>query len=100
MPLTAFAGGEAGAWEVESIEPVTGPALPPVPRLAVFEDSAGAGNLDAAWMLRGRTSHSRYTRRDEQEMLSARQPRLGRPEATRAALIPITKSQAWWALAC
>lgn len=70
-----------------------------VPRLAVLEDSAGAGNLDAAWMLRGRTSNSRYTRRDEQETLSARQAGLGRPEATRAALIPITKSHAWWALA-
>jgi len=98
MPPTVFAGGEAGAWEVESIDPVIGPSLPIVPRLAVFEDSAGAGNLDAAWMLRGRTSNSRYTRRDEQETLSARQAGLGRPEATRAALIPITKSQAWWAL--
>jgi len=48
MPPTVFAGGEAGAWEVESIDPVTGPSLPMVPRLAVFEDSAVAGNLDAA----------------------------------------------------
>ncbi len=99
MPPTVFAGGEAGAWEVESVDPVTGPSLPMVPRLAVVEDSAGAGNLDAAWMLRGRTSNSRYTRRDEQETLSARQAGLGRPQATRAALIPITKSSAWWALA-
>ena len=74
MPSTVFAGGEAGAWEVESIDPVTGPSLPVVSRLAVFEDSAGAGNLDAAWMLRGRSSNSRYTRRDEQES-----SRLGRP---------------------
>ncbi len=56
-----------------------------VPRLAFFEDSAGAGNPDAAWVLRGWTSNSRYTRRDEQETLSARQAGLGRPEATRAA---------------
>jgi chlorite dismutase len=99
MPLTAFAGGEAGSWEVESVHAVTGPSLPVVSRLAIFEDWTGAGNVDAAWMLRGRTSNSRYTRRDEQAMLSARQAVLGRPEATRAALIPITKSQAWWALA-
>jgi chlorite dismutase len=99
MPPAVFAGGEAGAWKVDRIDPVTGPSLPMVPRLAVFEDSAGAGNHDAAWMLRGRTSNSRYTRRDEQETLSARQAGLGRPEATRAALIPITKSHAWWALA-
>ncbi len=99
MPTTAFAGGEAGGWEVESIDPVSGLSLLTVPRLAVFEDSARAGNLDAAWILRGRASHSRYTRRDEQEALSARQAGLGRPEATRAALIPISKSQGWWTLA-
>ncbi len=98
MPPTVFAG-EAGAWEVQSIDPVTGPSLPMAPRLAVGEDSAGADDLDAAWMLRGRISNSRYTRRDEQETLSARQAGLGRPEATRAALIPISKSHAWWALA-
>ncbi len=99
MPLSAFAGGEAGSWVVESVHAVTGPSLPVVPRLAVFEDWTGAGNVGAAWILRGRTSNSRYTRRDEQDMLSARQAGLGRPQATRAALIPITKSEAWWALA-
>ncbi len=99
MPTTVFAGGEAGDWEVESIDPVIGRSLLTVPRLAVFEESARAGNLDADWMLRGRASHSRYTRRDEQEALSVRQAGLGRPEATRAALIPISKSQGWWALA-
>lgn len=99
MPTTTFSGGDAGAWQVESIDPVMGPSLPVVARLAVFEDSPRAGTVDAAWMLRGRTSNTRYTRRDEQATLSARQAGLGRPEATRAALIPITKSQAWWALA-
>ncbi len=54
MPPTVFAGGEARAWEVESIDPVTGPSLPMVSRLDVVEDSAGAGSLDAAWMLRER----------------------------------------------
>jgi chlorite dismutase len=81
------------------MSPVTGPSLPLVSRLAVFEDSAGAADLSAAWTLRGRVSNSRYTRRDEHDTLSARQAGLGRPEASRAALIPITKSTAWWALA-
>ncbi|MCA1711345.1 MAG: chlorite dismutase family protein [Actinobacteria bacterium] len=99
MPPTVFAGGEAGPWNVLSIAPVKGPTLPMVPRLEVFEDAADAAALPTAWRLRGRTSNSRYTRRDEQLTLSARQPALGRPDATRAALIPITKSPAWWALA-
>jgi hypothetical protein len=84
MPTTTFAGGDAGAWEVESIDSVTGPSLPVAARLAVLDDSPHAGPVDDAWMLRGRTSNSRYTRRDEQAMLSARQAGLGRPEATRA----------------
>ncbi len=95
---TVFAGGQTGAWQVLGVEPVTGPSLPPVSRLAVL-DGAPVGGLEAAWALRGVTSNTRYTLRDEQEALAARQAGLGRPEATRAALIPISKSDAWWALA-
>jgi chlorite dismutase len=40
----------------------------------------------------------RYVTRKEKAALDAVSPPLGRPEATRAALIPIRKSQAWWAL--
>jgi chlorite dismutase len=81
-----------------SIAPVAGPALAAVERVAVIE-GAGAGADAAAWVLRGVTSHARYTTRAEQAALAAVQPPLGRPEATRAALIPIRKSAAWWALA-
>jgi chlorite dismutase len=44
------------------------------------------------------TSNERYVERDEKRALGAKQPRLGRPEATQAALIPIRKSAAWWSL--
>ena len=98
MPLTVFAEGQAGQWRVEGVEPVTGPPLPAVSRLSI-SDATYLGDSGAAWALRGLTSNARYTRRDEQEALAARQAGLGRPEATRAALIPITKSEAWWALA-
>ncbi len=40
----------------------------------------------------------RYVERDEKIELAARQENLGRPQATRAALIPVRKSQAWWEL--
>ncbi len=49
--------------------------------------------------MRGVTSYQRYTQRNELAALEAKQPQLGRPEATLAALIPITKSAAWWQLA-
>ena len=87
-----------GRWRVEGIEAVTGSPLSTVSRLAI-SDGTEAGDPGAAWALRGLASNLRYTRRDEQRTLTSRQAGLGRPEATRAALIPITKSEAWWALA-
>ena len=93
-----FIGARVGAWQVERVEPVTGPSLPVVERLAVL-DEARTGDLDAVWALRGLTSNARYTQRNEQQVLAAKQAELGRPEATCAALIPITKSEAWWRLA-
>ena len=49
-------------------------------------------------MLRGVTSNQRYVNRSEQNQLVAVQEGLGRPEASLAALIPITKNAAWWGL--
>lgn len=51
-----------------------------------------------AWCLRGTTSNERYVARREHEALVARQQPLGRPEATRAALISISKTETWWDL--
>jgi len=99
--LVAFVGGPTGRWAVERVETVAGAALAPAPRLSVLQGSAatGGGPPGTAWMLRGVTSNERYVTREEREALRARQEPLGRPAATRAALIPITKSDAWWDLA-
>jgi hypothetical protein len=94
----AFAGGTRGAWRVVSIAAVAGPVLPAVERLAVVEGPSPPP-AGAAWVLRGVTSSARYTTRAEQTALEAVQPPLGRAEATRAALIAVRKSEAWWALA-
>lgn len=53
---------------------------------------------DGVWNLRGISGHARYVERLEKTALDAASPSLARPEATRAALIPIRKSAAWWAL--
>lgn len=50
------------------------------------------------WALQGVTSNERYVTRAEKDALISRQPVLGRPEATNAALIPIRKSPEWWAM--
>ena len=75
-----------------------GEGLPNAARLAVADQ--GTGGADGAlWSLRGVTSHARYTSRAELDALSTVQPPLGRPRARCAALIPIRKTAAWWALA-
>jgi chlorite dismutase len=44
------------------------------------------------------TSNERYVTRGEHDALVANQEELGRESSTRAALIPITKTEAWWEL--
>ncbi|MFN3891438.1 MAG: chlorite dismutase family protein [Beijerinckiaceae bacterium] len=95
--LVSFSAGATGQWRLDSVTPVTGEGLPAAGRLAVTED----GNLPPgrAWLLRGVISNTRYTKRAELNELGAAQEGLGRPRATRAALIPIRKTAAWWAMA-
>jgi chlorite dismutase len=93
--LFTFAGGDAGAWRVVRIDPVIGESLEKVPYLAVL---AGSEKTPAEWTLRGITSNERYVMRSEKQSLVAKQEGLGRREATCAALIPIRKNSAWWAM--
>src|SRR5215472_1395035 len=101
MPLlVAFAAGESGPWRIDRIAGVSGGPLPAAARLAVVEGAAASHLYEgAAWVLRCVTLNERYlTRREHDDLVALQQP-LGRPGSTRAALIPITKSEAWWELA-
>lgn len=91
-----FSAGARGEWSIVSVNAVTGESLPAAPRL---EFSAGEAAPGAKWTLRGFTSNARYTTRAELATLGAKPAPLGRADATCAALIPIAKSAAWWALA-
>ena len=93
-----FIGGDTGPWRIESIRPVVGVSLASARCLDVRKESLGALPPDADWLLRGTVSNTRYTTRGEQDKLAAVQPTLGRTGSTCAALIPITKNDAWWAL--
>jgi hypothetical protein len=95
--LYAFLGGATGPWRVLSMTPVTGEALPAVARLSVVGEPAPLVT-GARWSLRGTTSNDRYVVATEKQQLAARQQGLGRVDATCAALIPIRKTDAWWAL--
>ena len=96
--LFEFSGGDDGPWRIDSIVAVTGETLPPALRLSVTLPSSDAITAGAAWRLRGITSNERYVTRTEKSALVDRQQGLGRPASTRAALIPIRKRPAWWAL--
>ena len=90
-----FSGGIAGAWRVVGVTAIRGASLASVARV----DKGARPAAAATWILSGVTSNLRYTNSAEKRVLDATPSVLGRPAATRAALIPITKSAAWWALA-
>jgi len=95
-PVT-FVGGDAGPWRVQRIIAVTGDALAPVAHLDVHTAIQAAPSA-AVWSLRGVAGHARYVERAEKGPLDAASPPLARAEAQCAALIPIKKSPALWAL--
>jgi hypothetical protein len=95
--LFCFVGGETGSWRVQQTRVIAGEPLVPVTAVSVMAGDAAAPP-GAAWVLRGVTSNDRYVTRDEKTRLGAMQPGLGRAQASCAALIPIRKSAAWWAL--
>lgn len=94
--LFRFIGGPVGGWRVTAMRAVAGAPLGAVSHLMV---AAGAAAPDPGiWHLRGITSNERYVERGEKLQLASRQEGLGRAPSTRAALIPIRKTPAWWAL--
>ena len=99
--FTTFRGGQSGAWRVTLLSPVKGPALAAVPALSITHSPSIALPIlpsATSWRVAGVASHVRYVERAEKEQLAAGEAPLGRKEATRAALIPIRKSAAWWEL--
>jgi len=96
--LFHFVAGDAGSWRIGSAQNIRGNPLPAAARIAVVHDTPGFHPAGAAWALRGVTSNERYVTRDEKTALLSRQEGLGRPQASCAALIPIRKTAAWWAL--
>lgn len=99
--FTTFRGGQSGAWRITLNSAVRGEGLPAMPSLAITQSESIALPLlpsATAWRLAGVASHVRYVEKAEKEQLAAVQAPLGRKEATFAALIPIRKSVAWWAL--
>ncbi|MBX9925016.1 MAG: chlorite dismutase family protein [Hyphomicrobiaceae bacterium] len=95
------AADAANGFQITSISPVIGEGIPAAVALVVAP-SVPAQTLSqstSAWQFDGLISNIRYAVKSEVSMLRERQEGLGRPAARKAALIPIRKSAAWWALA-
>jgi chlorite dismutase len=73
--------------------------MPSPPRVSVVSEIVQELPDNTIWTLRGITSNERYVVRDEKTALVSKQEGLGRPTSKHAALIPIRKKAAWWALA-
>jgi Chlorite dismutase len=97
--LFSFVGGDTGLWRIVGMNTLAGEPLAAAGWLDVVSGPEFVPDPQVGWVLRGITSHERYVVREEKRQLDAKQESLGRPEATRAALIPIRKNEAWWALA-
>lgn len=95
--LFTFVGGNSGAWRIVNMRTIAGDVIADAERLEIVPGVASPE--EAKWCLRGLTSNERYVNRYEKDQLGARQPTLGRSQATHAALIPIRKNPSWWMLA-
>jgi len=93
-----FIGGDSGKWKVISIAAVCGQAIETVAYIDILPNLADTPKK-GLWTLTGFTSNVRYAEKAEREKLAALQSDLGRPSASCAALIPIRKTEAWWAMA-
>jgi chlorite dismutase len=96
--MVDFIGNNTGKWRVLNMGTVIGEPIFTFPYLNIVESSHGK-MAEGIWTLKGFSSNIRYTEKAEKEQLTAIQAGLGRAEATLAAMIPIRKNEAWWALA-
>lgn len=98
--VTAFTCGEQGDWLIQRITEVAGEGLPQWQALSVtplphFPEGVPAGG----WTVLGVAGHLRYTHRLEQQQLGQYLMPTDVPNHSRAAFIPIQKSEQWWTLA-
>lgn len=94
----SFVGGGIGPWVIDHMRGVVGEPLVAAHRLSVIPGPTVQPPSGSSWLLRGITSNERYVVREEKVALVSKQEGLGREASTRAALIPIRKNGAWWAL--
>lgn len=96
--LYSFLGGCEGQWRATDLHAIAGNVLPAIDRLKVVAGQVASPLSGVSWVLRGVTSNERYVTRPEKAQLASKSPALGRIEADCAVLIPIRKTEQWWAM--
>lgn len=96
--LFTVAGGPHGEWAVTSQRTIVGANWPATERVSIMPGPLNGREAESVWELSGVTTNDRYTTRPEKQQLIAKQAPVGRPEATRAALLLLRKNVEWWAL--
>lgn len=98
MIRVSFAAVATGEWQVDGVRAIQGETLPVALALSRVEAPDFAPAASASWVLQGVRSNERYLERPEKDRLAPVQQGLGRPDSRRGALIPLSKSDAWWDL--
>jgi chlorite dismutase len=96
--IISFIGGDTGSWRTLSLTTVTGDTLARPLNLNIMKGEDHPYSAESLWTLRAVVSNLRYTNRPEKNDLDKNSRALGQPEYNYAALIPIKKSDEWWAL--
>ena len=95
---TTFIGRKHGRMRVVAHTTLAGPPIAAADGVDMVAGVAMELPADALWALHGVSTNDRYTTRTERSELTLKQARIGRPEATCAALILLRKRSDWWAL--
>ena len=94
-----FIGGMSGAMSVVSQTTLSGQPIASVAAVEMIGGITRDVPVGSAWALYGVSTNARYTTETEQTELRRKQAKIGRPEATSAALILLRKREDWWTLA-
>ncbi len=98
--VISFIGSNMGEWKVLSINTILGQSIVVADKVSVIKrNSNTVYSENSKWELNAFISNLRYTSKEEKIELNQKSIGLGRPEFNYAALIPIKKSEDWWALA-
>jgi chlorite dismutase len=97
--IISFVGSDQGAWDIAAIERISGNPINMASRLSILKQNVSPGEFgNVGWIFKAVISNIRYTTRSEKTELDRDGRGLNQPEFDCAVMIPIKKSDTWWAM--